>query len=162
MGVVGRAFEETAHTHTSPHCLQKFTGSMPFCTELDPAAIDAPGFWHKATSAAFVGPVRVSLRISRGLRVFEHGVHVHMRAHDLAQTNQVIQDGFATRLRRCRSGHSRLDGHAFALPDSTHSRALPAQKPPLIPSLILRRRTSGRLKFGGLGHAPWRQVSWQG
>ena len=46
-----------------------------------------------------VGAVRTPHRIAGCLRDFEHHVHGRLRAHDLPQADQVIQDGLATRLR---------------------------------------------------------------
>ena len=45
-----------------------------------------------------VGAVCAPRRVARCLRVFEHRVHGQLRAHDLAQTNHLIQDGLASRL----------------------------------------------------------------
>ena len=50
-----------------------------------------------------VGAVRTPHRIAGCLRDFEHHVHGRLRAHDLPQADQVIQDGLATRLRPSRS-----------------------------------------------------------
>ena len=45
-----------------------------------------------------VGAVRTAYCIARGLRVFEHRVHGKLRAHDLAQAANQVQDGLAGRI----------------------------------------------------------------
>ena len=45
-----------------------------------------------------VGAVRTAHSVARGLRVFEHRVHGKLRAHDLAQAANQVQDGLAGRI----------------------------------------------------------------